>query len=453
MEKKYDVIVVGSGQGGKPLATAFAEKGKKALLLEKDKVGGTCINVGCTPTKTMVASAKAAHMAKCAPEFGVDAVFKGVDIKKIIERKNQIVTSFRTSSQKHLEEMDNLDLVFGTGRFSDPNTLVAGDLIAKAPLIVLNTGARAMIPKIEGLKNVPYLDSTSIMEVDTLPEHLIIIGSSYIALEFGQMFARFGSKVTVLARGDRLITREDPDISKSMQEMLEKEGMTFVFNAKVQGVKKGVEVMLEGEKSVQGSHLLIATGRTPNTEDLDLEKAGVQTDERGFIRVNEKLETSCPHIYAIGDVKGGPAFTHISYDDYRIVRDNLLEGKNHTPSERMVPYTVFTDPQLGRIGLSEEEAKKSGVPYQVFKMPMSYVARAIEVGETEGMMKAIVHRETDEILGAAIFGIEGGELMSMIEIAMMGKVTCQALREGIFAHPTLAEGFNNLFAMPVADES
>lgn len=451
MEKQYDIIVVGSGQGGKPLATAFAEKGKKTLLLEKDKVGGTCINVGCTPTKTMVASAKAAHMAKCARKFGVNAAFEGVDIKKIIERKNGIVTSFRTSSQKHLEEMDNLDLVFGSGRFSDPNTIVAENLTATAPLIVLNTGARAMIPKIEGLENVPYLDSTSIMEVETLPEHLVIIGSSYIALEFGQMFARFGSKVTVLARGERLITREDPDISKAMKEVLEKEGMNFVFNAKVEGVKKGVEVMLEGQKSIQGSHLLIATGRTPNTEDLDLEKAGIQTDERGFISVNEKLQTSCAHIYAIGDVKGGPAFTHISYDDYRIVRDNLLEGKNRTLTGRMVPYTVFTDPQLGRIGLSEEEAKKSGTAHHVVKMPMSYVARAIEVGETAGMMKAIVHSETDEILGAAIFGIEGGELMSMIEIAMMGKLTSRSLREAIFAHPTLAEGFNNLFAMPIAD--
>jgi len=451
MEKQYDIIVVGSGQGGKPLATAFAEKGKKTLLLEKDKVGGTCINVGCTPTKTMVASAKAAHMAKCAPKFGVDAPFEGVDIKKIIERKNRIVTSFRTSSQKHLEELDNLDLVFGSGRFFDPNTILAGDLIAKAPLIVLNTGARAMIPKIEGLEDVPYLDSTSIMEVETLPDHLLIIGSSYIALEFGQMFARFGSRVTILARSERLITSEDPDIAKGMKEMLEKEGVEFVFNAKVHGVKKGVEVVLEGQKCIQGSHLLIATGRKPNTEDLDLEKAGIQTDERGFVTVNEKLQTSCPHIYAIGDMKGGPAFTHISYDDYRVVRDDLLEGKNHAVTGRMVPYTVFTDPQLGRIGLSEEEAKKKGIPHKVFKMPMSDVARAIEVGETNGMMKAIVHQETDEILGASILGVEGGELMSMIEIAMMGKLTSKSLREAIFAHPTLAEGLNNLFAMPVAD--
>ncbi|NGX26885.1 MAG: putative pyridine nucleotide-disulfide oxidoreductase RclA [Chlamydiae bacterium] len=445
MEEKYDLIILGSGQGGNPLATAFASKGKKVLLIEKDQVGGTCVNRGCTPTKTMVASAKAAHSAKICESLGIKASFQGVDIQKIIARKNEIVTSFRTSSQKRMEDMENLDLIFGSAHFVDPHTIAFENQTATAPLIVINTGAGPMIPKMKGLDEISYLDSTSIMEVQELPKHLIVIGSSYIALEFGQMFHRFGSKVTILARSERIITREDPDISDAMREVLEKEGLEFIFNAKVQEVKKGIEVVLEEGKSITGSHLLIATGRTPNTAELALEKAGVQTNEKGFISVNEKLQTSCPHIYAIGDVKGGPAFTHISYDDFRILQDNLLEGKDRSLKGRMVPYTVFTDPQLGRVGISEEEAKKAGIPHEALTMPMSYVARAIEIGETEGLMKAIIHKETRQILGCAILGVEGGELMSMLQIAMMGNLNAKSLHEAIFAHPTLAEGFNNLF--------
>jgi len=443
MEGKYDLIILGSGQGGNPLARAFASSGKKVLLIEKDQVGGTCINRGCTPTKTMVASAKAAYLVKKCADFGVEGSFHGVDIQKIIDRKNEIVTSFRASSQKKMEEMEHLDLIFDTARFLDPHTIVLKNQTVSAPLIVINTGARPMIPK--EYENIPYLDSTSILDVDTLPKHLIVIGSSYIALEFGQMFSRFGSKVTILARSDRIVTREDPDISTAMQEILQDEGIEFIFNAKVQEVSQEIEVTLEGGKKIQGTHLLVATGRSPNTHELNLDKAGVKVDDKGFISVDEKLQTSCPHIYAMGDIKGGPAFTHISYDDYRILQDNLLKGENRSLKERMVPYVVFTDPQLGRIGISEEEAKAKNIPYKIHKIPMNYIARAIEIGRTEGLIKAVVCKDTNQILGCTVLGVEGGELMSMLEIAMMGNLTAEALQNAIFAHPTLAEGLNTLF--------
>jgi len=443
MEGKYDLIILGSGQGGNPLARAFASSGKKVLLIEKDQVGGTCINRGCTPTKTMVASAKAAYLVKKCADFGVEGSFHGVDIQKIIDRKNEIVTSFRASSQKKMEEMEHLDLIFDTARFLDPHTIALKNQTVSAPLIVINTGARPMIPK--EYENIPYLDSTSILDVDTLPKHLIVIGSSYIALEFGQMFSRFGSKVTILARSDRIVTREDPDISTAMQEILQDEGIEFIFNAKVQEVSQEIEVTLEGGKKIQGTHLLVATGRSPNTHELNLDKAGVKVDDKGFISVDEKLQTSCPHIYAMGDIKGGPAFTHISYDDYRILQDNLLKGENRSLKERMVPYVVFTDPQLGRIGISEEEAKAKNIPYKIHKIPMNYIARAIEIGRTEGLIKAVVCKDTNQILGCTVLGVEGGELMSMLEIAMMGNLTAEALQNAIFAHPTLAEGLNTLF--------
>lgn len=306
-----------------------------------------------------------------------------------------------------------------------------------------------MVPKIEGLDGIPYLDSTSIMELAELPEHLIVIGSSYIALEFGQMFRRFGSNVTVLARGDRLVTREDPDISEALRGVLEKEGIEFCFNADIKDVLKDAEkivVNLSSSKSLSGSHLLIATGRLPNTEDLHLEKASIVKDKRGFIQVDEKLQTSTPNIYALGDVKGGPAFTHISYDDYRILEANLLKGENRSTKGRAIPYTVYTDPQLGRIGLSEEEAKKANISYKLMKIPMSYVARAIELQEDSGIMKALIDEKTGRILGCTILGVEGGEIMSMIQIAMMGKLHYKELAQATFAHPSLAESLNTLFS-------
>jgi len=443
----YEAIVIGSGQGGKPLAFAFADAGKKTLLIEKDAIGGTCINRGCTPTKTMVASAKVAYQAKRLKLFGIEGSFERTNIQKVIARKQKIVDSFRRSSEKKIEQNPNLDLVYGIAKFLDPHRIQVGNTNYSASLIVINTGAEPTILSIDGIDQIEPLNSTTIMEVKELPKHLIIIGSSYIALEFGQMFRRFGSEVSVIARSDRILTREDPDVSEEVKKILEDEGIAFYFHSQAMRVSKGIEVELDTEKKVIGSHLLIATGRTPCSRDLHLEAASVEVDQGGFIQVNDKLQTSQPNIYAIGDVKGGPAFTHISYDDYRILRDNLLFGQNLTIKDRFVPYTVFIDPQLGRVGLSEEEAKKKQIPHLIFKMPMTYVARALEIDEAKGLMKVIVHKETEEILGCSILGTEGGEVMSMIEIAMMGNMSYKKLKEGIFAHPTLAEALNTLFSL------
>lgn len=443
----YEAIIIGSGQGGKPLALEFANAGKKTLLIEKNAIGGTCVNRGCTPTKTMAASAKAAYQAKRIELFGIESTFIKTNFQKVISRKQKIVDSFRSSSEKKIEATLNLDLIYGAAKFLDPNQIQVGSKIYSAPLFFINTGAEPATLPIDGLDQIQPLNSTSIMELSELPKHLIVVGSSYVALEFSQMFKRFGSDVTIIARSDRLLTREDPDIAEEVQKILKEEGIALHFNALVKKVSKGIQVELDSEKTLSGSHLLIATGRVPNTEDLNLQAAGVAVNEKGFIKTNDKLQTSQPHIYVIGDVKGGPAFTHISYDDYRILRDNLLRGQNQTIKNRLVPYTVFIDPQLGRIGMTEEEAKKKNIPLLVFKMPMTYVARAIEIDETKGIMKIIVHAETEEILGCAILGTQGGEVMSMIEIAMMGKLSYKKLKEAIYAHPTLAESLNTIFSL------
>jgi len=433
----------------------FANKGKKTLLIEKQAIGGTCINRGCTPTKTMVASSKAAFQARRMDLFGVQGVFHSMDMKKVTDRKDSLVASFRNSSQKRMEETLHLDLFFGKAHFIDSHTLEISNNnhteTIKGDVIVVNTGGRPMIPRLKGIESIPYLDSTTIMELNEVPKHLIVIGGGYISLEFSQMFRRFGSKITVIQRSERLLKKEDPDLVEELKKILVEDGIEFLFNASIQEISKENQQLTvrvstpEDESLLEGSHLLVAAGRVPNTEDLNLSAAGIEVDERGFIPVNDHLQTKIPHIYAIGDVKGGPAFTHISYDDFRILRDNLFEESKRTTKDRLVPYTIFTDPQFGRVGLSEEEAKKANIPYKVAKMPMNYVARALEIDEDRGLMKIIVHEKTSEILGCGILGVEGGEIMSMIEIAMMGKLPYQMLQNAIFAHPTLAESLNNLF--------
>jgi pyruvate/2-oxoglutarate dehydrogenase complex dihydrolipoamide dehydrogenase (E3) component len=317
--------------------------------------------------------------------------------------------------------------------------------------IFINTGGRPSTPEIPGINDVSYLDSSSIMELDQLPEHMLVMGGGYIGLEFGQMFRRYGSKVTIIHRADRVLAQEDPDISDQIAEILREDGITLLLNSDVTGVARsggGISVSVrtaDGEQTMTGSHLLVAVGRTPNTEKLNLETAGIETDAKGFIKVNDRLETNVPGVYAIGDVKGGPQFTHISYDDFRIVRTNLIEGGSASIAGRLVPYTVFIDPQLGRVGISETEARKNGLEIRVAKMPMSWVARAIEMSETRGFMKCVVDSKSNQILGCAVLGVEGGELMAMLEIAMMGRVPFTTLKEAIFAHPTMAESLNNLF--------
>jgi pyruvate/2-oxoglutarate dehydrogenase complex dihydrolipoamide dehydrogenase (E3) component len=455
--EQYDCLILGSGQAGGPLATALAQSGRKAAIVEREHVGGTCINEGCTPTKTMVASARVAYLARRGGDYGVEVGEVAVDMSRVRQRKREIVDSFRGGSERRLESAPNLDLIYGEARFTGPKAVQVRLTSSEtreltAETIFINTGERPADPRVPGLDPARTLNSTSIMELDTLPAHLLVIGGGYVGLEFAQMFRRFGSQVTVVQRGKQLLGREDSDVAEAVAQILEEDGIDILLNsAPTAATTTGESVTLqvttpEGERTLTGSHVLAAAGRVPNTEALHLAAAGVATTQRGYIQVNDRLETNVPGIYALGDVKGPPAFTHISYDDFRIIRTNLLEGGTATTTDRLVPYTVFIDPQLGRVGLNEEEARQQGRNIKVAKMPMSWVARADEVDEARGFMKAVVDMETRQILGCAILGIEGGELMAMVEIAMLGHLPYTVLREAIFAHPTLAESLNNLFA-------
>jgi len=453
----YDAIVIGAGQAGGPLSTELARAGWKTALIEREHVGGTCINEGCTPTKTMVASARVAYLARRGADYGVQTGPVTVDMTKVRQRKRDIVDSFRNGSQRRIESTKGVDLLMGEARFTGPKTLEvrlkSGETQQlTAGTIFLNAGDRPAKPALSGIENVSTLNSTSIMELDTVPEHLLVVGGGYVGLEFGQMFRRFGSRVTIIQRGAYLLAREDADVAGEVANILREDGIEVLLETRPVRVEQSTAGNISltvqtpaGERTLIGSHLLVATGRVPNTDWLNLDAAGIQVDKRGFIEVNERLETNVPGIYALGDIKGGPAFTHISYDDFRIIRTNLLEKGNASIHGRLVPYTVFIDPQLGRIGLSETDARAQGRDIKVAKMPMNYVARALEVDESRGFMKAVVDAGTGQILGAAILGIEGGEIMAMLEVAMMGKVPYTVLRDAVFAHPTLAESLNNLF--------
>lgn len=455
--QRFDVVIIGAGQAGGPLADAFARAGRRTALVERGHVGGTCINVGCTPTKTMVASARVAHLARRAHDFGVRAGPVGVDLAHVRRRKQQIVERFRAGSERRLDAA-GVALMRGEARFVGPRTLEVhggdgGTQLVRGDIVCINTGAHPARPRIPGLDDVPCLDSTSIMELDELPAHLLVLGGGYVGLEFAQMFRRFGSEVTVVQRAPRLLAREDDDVADAVADILREDGIEVLLStdAVAAGATEdgGVRLRLEtpeGEAVRRGSQVLVAAGRVPDTDGLDLEVAGVETDADGFVRANERLETSAAGVYALGDVKGGPQFTHISYDDFRVLRTNLIEGGDASIDGRLVPYTVFIDPQLGRVGLTETEARAAGRDVRVAKLPMRHVARAIEMDETRGFIKAIVDAETDRILGCAVLGAEGGEIMSVIQVAMMGGLPCGALRDGIFAHPTLSEALNNLFA-------
>jgi len=454
--EQYDGIVIGSGQGGTPLAKALAKAGWKTALIEREYIGGTCINVGCTPTKTMFNSARVAYLTRRSADYGVHTVSPTVKMSEVRARKQKVVDSFRDGGLRSVELTKGLDLLKGEATFTGPKTVDVqlnggGKRTLKAEKIFINTGARPSVPDIEGLSSVPFLNSTSIMELDELPDHLLVMGGGYIGLEFGQMFRRFGSKVTIVHRGDRVLAREDPDIADEIAKILREDGIELLLNTEVAGAglsegKIRITVRsAQGEQNLAGTHLLVAVGRTPNTDRLNLKAAGIATDPRGHVTVNDRLETNVPDVYALGDVNGGPQFTHISYDDFRILHANLVEGGEASTKDRLVPNTVFIDPQLGRVGLSETEARERGLNIRVAKLPMTSVARAIEMGETRGLMKAVVDADTNQILGCAVLGVEGGELMAMLEIAMMGRLPYTTLKEAIFAHPTLAESLNNLF--------
>lgn len=452
----YDAIVIGTGQAGKPLSIALANAGWKTAVIERRHVGGTCVNVGCTPTKTMVASARVAYLARRAADYGVHAGEVTVNLAEVRNRKQSIVDNFRNGGQRAIEDTTNLDLLFGEASFTGPRSIVVkmndGETWRlTANKIFINTGCRPAAPGVEGLDKITVLDSSSIMELDDLPEHLLVLGGGYIGLEFGQMFRRFGSNVTIAQRSSQLLGREDQDVADEVAKIMREDGITVLLDTEAVRVERGGDGRIhltvktpEGERTLVGSHLLAAAGRVPNTDALNLAAAGIETDRNGFIKTNEGLETSAQGVYALGDVKGGPQFTHISYDDFRVIRTNLIEGGEATINDRFVPYTVFIDPQLGRVGLSESDARTRGLNVKVAKMPMSHVARALEMSESRGFMKVVIDADSKQILGCAILGIEGGEIMAMIEIAMMGKLPYTVLKDAIFAHPTLAESMNNL---------
>ncbi len=456
--ENFDVIVIGAGQSGGPLSTAFAKAGKKTAIIEREHVGGTCINEGCTPTKTMIASGRVAYLARRGADYGVLTGPVRVDETVVRKRKRDIVDEFRGGSERRITSTPGVELIMGEASFTGPKTVAiklndGASRALHADTIVINTGCRPSVPDVPGIHDVPYLNSTTIMELDVVPGHLLVLGGGYVGLEFGQLFRRLGSEVTIVQRGPQLLGHEDKDVAEEVANILREDGIEVLLNsAAVRAERAGDSTINltvrgpDGERSLTGTRLLAAAGREPNSDALHVEAAGLSLDKRGYIPVNERLETSVPGIYALGDVNGGPAFTHISYDDYRILRANLIEGGDASTRGRLVPYTVFIDPQLGRVGLTEQEARHEGRNIRVAKMPMNWVARALEVDESRGFMKAIVDAESGQILGAAVLGLEGGELMAMLEIAMLGKLHYAVLKEAIFAHPTLAESLNNLFA-------
>ncbi len=457
--EQYDAIVIGSGQGGNPLAEALAAAGRKTALIERKHLGGTCINDGCTPTKTMVASARVAYLTGRGSEYGIGlpgAPSPPVQMKVVRQRKRAIVDEFRGSKEKRLGSTKNLELIWGEASFVAPRTLDVklrdgGTRTVSAEQIFINTGTRPTVPKLDGLDKVSFLDNVSIMELDAVPAHLMILGGGYIGVEFAQMFRRFGAQVSIVHAGAHLLEHEDADIAEEVQKIFAEDGITVHLDARATRASQtaeGIALTLSkgsGEETIRGSHLLVAVGRIPNTSELNLPAAGIEVDQRGFIRANERLETSAAGVFVIGDVKGGPAFTHISYDDFRILRANLLQGKNASTAGRMVPYTVFMDPELGRIGVTETEARRDGRKVRIARMRMTSVARALETAETRGVMKVVIDADGERILGAAILGIAGGEIASMLQLAMMGGLSVSTLRDGVFSHPTLAESLNNLF--------
>jgi pyruvate/2-oxoglutarate dehydrogenase complex dihydrolipoamide dehydrogenase (E3) component len=456
-DDNYDVIVIGTSQGGRFLPVDLAKAGKKVALVERGRLGGVCVNTGCTPTKTMVASARLAYQARRGAEDGVRIGPVSVDLAAVRERKRAMVAGARQNYASHLAR-NGLDLIEGEAHFTAPKTLEValtdgGTRQLSAPVIVIDAGTRPRQLAISGLGEVRVLDSTSIMELDELPEHLIILGGGYIALEFGQMFRRFGSEVTIVQRAPRLMMIEDEDVSDEVAAILRDDGITILTSSTPVRVEPadGGRLRLtvrapDGEQHLEGSHLLSAIGRIPNTEALTLAAADIRLNDRGFIEVDEYLETSVPGVYAMGDVKGGPAFTHLSYDDYRVLSANLTRHEKASTRERVVPYTVFIDPQLGRAGLTEREAREQGRAIRIAKLPMNAVIRAIETGETRGFMKAVVDTGSGQILGCAVLGVEGGEIMTIIQVAMLGKLPYTAMADAVFTHPLLAEGLNTLFA-------
>ncbi|HEV7308998.1 FAD-containing oxidoreductase [Ensifer sp.] len=451
MTEHFDAIIIGAGQAGPSLAGRLTAAGKTVAFVERKHFGGTCVNTGCMPTKAMVASAYAAHLARRGADFGVTTGPITIDFARVMARKDTVRFTSRKNVENWLKGMENIKVFEGHARFESPHEVrVGGDLLS-ADQIFLNVGGRAATPDFPGVADVPYLTNVSIMDLDTLPRHLIVVGGSYIGLEFAQMFRRFGSEVTVIEKGPRLIGREDTDVSDAILAILEKEGINFRLNAEcIRFAKRGDDVAAgvdctAGAPEIVGSHLLLATGRRPNTDDLDLDRAGVKTDARGYVEVDEQLKTNVPHIFAMGDCNGRGAFTHTAYNDFEIIAANLLDNENRKVSDRISTYGLFIDPPLGRAGMTETEARKSGRKLLIGTRPMTRVGRAVEKGETEGFMKVIVDADSNEILGASILGTGGDEaVQSILDVMYAGK-PYTTITHAVHIHPTVSELIPTVF--------
>jgi pyruvate/2-oxoglutarate dehydrogenase complex dihydrolipoamide dehydrogenase (E3) component len=442
----YDAIVIGTGQAGPSLAERLAKGGKRVAVIERGRFGGTCVNNGCTPTKTLIASAYVARLAQRAADYGVriDGPVK-VDMVRVKARKDALVDRSSNSVEKWMRSLPNTTVFQGQGRFLDAHTVSVGGDTLTAERVFINVGARPYVPKLPGVEQVPYLTSESMMGIDFLPEHLLVVGGSYVGLEFGQMYRRFGSRVTIAEMGPRLVGREDPDVSDALREILAAEDIDIRLNARclaLEATRSGVRIGLEctiGAPTVAGSHVLLAVGRVPNTDDLGLREAGIEVDERGYIQVDESLKTSAPSVYALGDCNGHGGFTHTSYNDYEIVADNLLDGASRKVSDRIPIYGLFTDPPLGRVGMSEAQARQAGHHVLLGRIPMTQVSRAREKGETQGFMKVLVDADSKRILGAAVLGVGGDEAVHSLVDAMYGQLPYTTVQHGVRIHPTVSE--------------
>ena len=451
MNYSFDAIVVGAGQAGPSLAVRLAGAGWKVAFVERHLFGGTCVNTGCTPTKAMVASAHAAHLARRGRDFGFDAGSVTVDLRAVKARKDAIVMKSRTSVEGWVRGTKNCTVFTGQAVFDGPNTMRAGEEVLEARNIFLNVGARPTLPNMPGVDSVPFLTSTRILDLEELPRHLVVVGGGYVGLEFAQMFRRFGSEVTVIDKNPRLAMHEDEDASQAIREIFASEGIQVRLNANCihlenrdGGVRVGMECD-EGAPHIEGSHVLLAIGRTPNTGDLNLAAAGVEADEAGYIKVDDELRTTAPGIFALGDCNGRGAFTHTSYNDYEIVADNLLNGASRRVSDRILVHALYIDPPLAGVGMPEAEVRRSGKPALMGKRAMTRVARAIEKGETFGFIKVLVDRETQHILGATVFGTGGDEAIHCILTAMYAKKPASLLTNSVHIHPTVAELIPTVF--------
>jgi probable pyridine nucleotide-disulfide oxidoreductase len=454
----YDDIIIGSGKAGKTLAPALVAAGRKTALVERslNMIGGGCINIACIPTKTMVASANVANVVKNSAAYGMNTNTPIVDLAAVIRRKRSVVQSMHDMNLHNLETALGHELMIGTGRFVAPKVIeVIGDgttRLLTAERFFINTGTRPLIPSVLGLKEAGFLTSESLLELEQLPDHLIVLGSGYISLEFAQMFRRFGCRVTIIGQSEQILSRQDPDIAIAVQTILERDGIEFLLKAEVLRVDhtdNATKIQLQvtdQEVLLQGSHLLVAVGRAPTTDGLNLAAVGVAIDARGFIRVNDRLETNVPGIWALGDINGGPEYTHVSLDDCRIIKANLIEGSNRSTQDRLIPSCLYIDPELAHVGLTETAARQQGYAIRVVRLDVSDIPRAKTLGKTDGLMKAIVDTQTDRILGCSLLCHAAGEAISTVQMVMQAQMPYTVLRDGVLTHPTMTEGLNMLFS-------